>query len=188
MRPSRLRWAEWVLACVMSPRDLEVLIGDLDEERALLSRSMARREVAGWYWSQVVRSIPLLLWASVRRGGFFATVTAAVGACIVQSIVELTTKSVLSSLFTHHASLPALLALLVTIPTLVFVSYLAARIRPGAAIALTVLIVLAIVVQLMMKTGNNMSLWNQVAALLIAPSAAFAGGVLAVRKPHVHAR
>jgi hypothetical protein len=29
--------AEWALACVMSPRDLEVLIGDLEEERALLS-------------------------------------------------------------------------------------------------------------------------------------------------------
>jgi hypothetical protein len=110
-----------------------------------------------------------------------------VGASIVQAIVELTTKSVLSSLFAHQAPLPALVTLLVTIPTLVFVSYRAARIRPGAAIALTALIVLAIAVQLMVTAGNGMSLWNQVAALLIAPSAAFAGGVLAVRKSQVTA-
>jgi hypothetical protein len=71
---------------------------------------------------------------------------------------------------------------------LVFVSYLATRIRPGAAIAFTGLIVLAITVQLMVRTGISMSLWNQIAAILIASSAAFAGGVIAVRKSHVRAR
>ena len=65
------------------------------------------------------------------------------------------TKSVLS-LLSHHAPLTAVASLLVTIPTLVFVSYLGTRIRPGAAIALTALIVLAIAVQLIMKTAIGM--------------------------------
>jgi hypothetical protein len=85
------------------------------------------------------------------------------------------------SLLAHDVSLPALLTLLVTIPSLASVSYVATRIRPGAAIALTSLIVLAVTVQLIVRAGGGMSIANQVAALVIAPSAAFAGGVLAVR-------
>jgi hypothetical protein len=173
---------------VLSPQDLEVMIGDLEEERRLRSVSMPPQQVAGWYWSQVLRSVPPLLWASIRRGGVLTTVATAVAAVIVQANVELATKSAMSSLIAYDAPMPALLSLFVTVPTLVFVSYVATQIRPGAAVALTALIVLAVTVELIVKTGYDMSIWNQVAALLVGPSAAFAGGVLAVRKSHARAK
>lgn len=151
MRPSHRRWAGWILACVLPPRELEAVIGDLEEEYAFRSRSLPLQSASWWYWSQIVRSVPLLLLASVRRGGWLATLTTAVGACLVQAIVELTTKSAISTVFAHDARLPAVLALLVTIPTLVLVSYLATRIRPGAAAVLTALIVIAVLVQLVVR-------------------------------------
>jgi hypothetical protein len=64
---------------------------------------------------------------------------------------------------------------------LVLVSYLAARIRPGAATAMAGLIVIAAVIQLVAKTGADMPIWNQIVALVVGPSAALAGGVLSLR-------
>jgi hypothetical protein len=179
-RDVRSRWSRWILGCVLTVRDVDAVMGDLTEEYALRSRSTAATHASRWYWGQICRSIPPLLWASIRRGGWLSTLAVAAGACTVQAIVELTTKSAISSLVASHAGLgPS--TLIVTLPTLVLVSYFAARIRPGAAVAMAALIVIAVVAQLVMR-GDQLPLWSQIAALLIGPAAAFSGGVLSLRR------
>jgi hypothetical protein len=169
-----------ILVCVLPRRDVEVTLGDLEEERLLRSESTGSADIARWYWSQIAPSVPPLLWISVRRGGLTA-VGVAIGACIVQAAVELTCKAAISSLFAPDAHLPGFLTLIVGLPSLIFVSYLAARIRDGAAIAMAGLIVIAVLVQLMMKTGGDLLFWNQIVALVVGPSAAFTGGVISLR-------
>jgi hypothetical protein len=179
-RDSRTRWAGWILGCVQPWRGADITLGDLEEEYRLRRQSMHSSRVSRWYWSQVARSIPVLLWASIRRGGW-AAFAVAVGACIVQAAAELAMKAALSSLLVSNPRLPAFLTLLAVLPMLVLVSYLAARIRPGAATAMAGLIVIAVVIQLLAKTGADMPIWNQIVALVVGPSAALAGGVLSLR-------
>jgi hypothetical protein len=50
----------------------------------------------------------------------------------------------------------------------VFVTYLAARIRPGAALVFTMIIVIAVVAQLIVK-GDDMPMWKLVAAVVSGP-------------------
>jgi len=176
-----LRWANRILLCVLPQRDADVVVGDLAEEYGLRAKSGSASCASRWYWGQVSRSIPPLLWAPVQRGGVFATVGASVGALMVQATVELASKSAISSLLVVDARAAAILTAVVAIPTLVLVSYLAARIRPGAAIVLTALVTVAVVIQLMVN-GYGMPLWKQLAALLIGPSAAFTGSVLSLRR------
>jgi hypothetical protein len=152
-----------------------------EEEYALRSETTSQAGAAQWYWGQVGRSIPVLAWASVRQGGWASTLAVAVGACIVQAAVELATKFAMSAVVMPDARLPAILTLFVSVPTLAFVSYLAARIRPGGAAMLTALILIAVLFQLALKTNAGLPIWNQIAALAVAPSAAFAGGILSLR-------
>lgn len=180
MPHSRTRVAGWMLGCVLSRRDVEATIGDLEEEYLLRSRSTGDPAVFRWYWSQIARTIPLLVWTSVRRGGW-AMLAVALGACIVQAAVELASKFALSSLSAADTRLPAFLTLIIGLPSLVFVSYLAARIRPGAATAMAGLILIAVAIQIVVKPGGDLPYWNQMAALLVGPSAAFAGGILSLR-------
>jgi len=174
-------WATRILACVLSPRDLEVVIGDLAEERALRSTSMSPSHLARWYWGQIARSIPTLLWASIRRGGWIATFVTAVAACVVQAGVELGAKSAVSSLGAVDTPVVGIVSWVIGLPSLIFVSYLAARIRPGAATVLTAMIVIAVFIQLMVK-GETLPLWKQIAAVVVGPLAAFAGGVISLRR------
>lgn len=71
----------------------------------------------------------------------------------------------MSSLVGGDTGVVAMLSWSVGFPSLVLVSYLAARMRPGAAIVFTVIIAIAVVVQLIVK-GHDMSMWKQIAALL----------------------
>jgi hypothetical protein len=174
------RWAARLLGCVMPPRDVEVMIGDLAEEHALRSSSTGVWHLRFWYWRQIARSIPVLLAASVRRGGWTATLSTALAACLVQALIELGAKFAISDLAALDRSVVGILSWMVGFPSRIFVSYLAARIRPGAATMLTAIIVIAIVIQLFLK-GHDMPFWKQVAALFLAPTAAFAGGVIILR-------
>jgi hypothetical protein len=173
-------WGTWILACVLPPRDLEALIGDLAEEHALRSTSTSAWHLSLWYWGQIARSIPVLLAASIRRGGWMATLGTALAACLVQAFVELGAKSAISDLAALDPLVLGIFSWIVGLPSLVLVSFLAARVRPGAATLLTAIIVIAVVIQLFLK-GHEMPFWKQIAAVFIGPAAAFAGGVFSLR-------
>jgi hypothetical protein len=179
MRLSRSRVANWVLACALPPQELEIILGDLEEEYALRSRSTPG--AFRWYWAQIVRSVPVLLWTTVRRGGWLPTLGVALGACAVQAMIELTAKFAIVGLFPPDARWPAVLTLVVTLPSLMLLSFLATRIRPGAATMLTALIVLAVVIQLTVKNGLGLTFWTRFASLFVGPSIAFTGGVLSLK-------
>jgi hypothetical protein len=176
---SRSRIAAWVLACALPAEDVEIILGDLEEEYALRSRST--RGSLPWYWAQIVRSMPVFLWLPVRRGGWVPTLGVALGACAIQAMIELTTKFAIVGLFHPDARWPAFITLMVTLPSLTLLSYLAARIRPGAATMLTAIIVFAVVLQLVVKDDHGMTFWAQLATLFVGPSVAFTGGVLSLR-------
>ncbi len=60
-----MKMATWFFSLLLPRRDREVLLGDLIEERALLASSLPPRDAARWYRSQVLRSIPPVMWPLV---------------------------------------------------------------------------------------------------------------------------
>jgi hypothetical protein len=111
----------------------------------------------------------------------------AIAACLVQAIVELGARFAISNLVVADMGVAAMLTWVVGISSLVFVSYLAARTRPGASIMLTALIVIAVAVQLALKI-HQLPLWKLIAAVFAGPTAAFAGGAISLRRQRACAR
>jgi hypothetical protein len=87
--------ADWLLACAVAPDERRALLGDLVEEYAIRRRDTSRVAASCWYGTQLLRSIPWLLWIPVRRSGLIATIGVTLMACAAQAAVELLTARVL---------------------------------------------------------------------------------------------
>ena len=182
MRDSLSRPASWVLGRLLPARDLEAVLGDLAEEYVLRSRSTSPSSVSRWYWSQICRSIPPLLWVSIRRGGWLITLGVAIGAHIVSGIVEFAGVTAMSTLVAPNARVQAALSLVLGLTTIVLGGYFAEWIRQGAATALA-MIVATVVPVLMVTMGDSSPLWYQIVFLAVGPLAALAGGAVRARSP-----
>ena len=178
---SRAQVATWLLTCVLPRQDVNAIIGDLEEEYA--SRSRASSDAHRWYWMQIMRSMPAFVWLPIRRDGWLSTFGIALATCAMQAGVEVTTGLAVRRLSPPDAVGSVVLALVVTLPSLMFLSYLATRIRPGAATAVPAVAAVAIFVQLLLTTsaGRDLPLGVQVASLFVGPSIAFMGGVLSLK-------
>jgi hypothetical protein len=92
------RWAARVLGCLLPSRDVEVVVGDLQEEYGHRLRTGAGTHAMAWFWGQVFRSIPPLMWTSIRRDGVLTTLGLAATACLLQAALEFVSRSGIVSL------------------------------------------------------------------------------------------
>ena len=171
------RLADWVLAGAASPEDRQAVVGDLVEEYAIRAREGSRLCASCWYWGQVVRAVPWLLWLPVRRDGWFGALAVALAACAVQAGVELVAAAVIRAFAVPGASISLSIGLMVVLVSMFVVSYAAARLRPGAGTLLTLIAVVAVLAQSLALGPSALGLAH-VAAALAAPSAAFAGAAI----------
>jgi hypothetical protein len=178
-RPSRGHVASRLLSFVLPGEEVDTVIGDLEEE--YVSRPSHAR--GRWYWAQVVRSVPFLLWIPIQRGGLLPTLGIAFAACAAQATLELAAGFAVYSWFPPDAPWPRLMTLTVTLPSLLFVSYRAARACPGAATVVAGVAVLTLLGQLLLasQSGHGMP-DGLLAALVIVPSLALTGGSLALAR------
>lgn len=175
MNAYRATLADWILSCALPASQREAVLGDLEEELAL------RHDVARWwYWQQIIRSLPRFLWMPVRRGGTAHTLAVALAACATQAAIELSTNQVIGALV-PKSDWVLVLTLTIVLPSLLGTSYVAARLRPGAATLQTVIVLLAASAQVVLKEGDGVPLWIRLSLLFVGPALTFAGGVLSVR-------
>jgi hypothetical protein len=175
------RLADWILACAVAPADREAAVGDLVEEYAIRVRDGSLLRAACWYWGQVVRSAPWLIWTAVRRGGWFGTFCVALTACLCQAGVELGIRAAITRLPPADGDARLLAATAMVLASLVVVSFASGRIRPGASSVLTAMALMAVVVQLFLRNGAGLSVGRQLVAIIAGPSAACVGGLLSWR-------
>ena len=164
------RLADWVLMCVVDPADREWAAGDLAEEYAIRARE-SRVQAVCWYWSQVLRSVPWFLWTSIRRSGSLATFTVALVACFVQAGIEVFAAAALRRLSTPDPLTAVLIGLAIVLSSLFLVSYLAARLRPGAGALLTLMTFAAVLIRSVATRPAALSVLH-LAAAFAAPCAA----------------
>jgi hypothetical protein len=175
------RLADRVLACATAPGDRDAVSGDLAEEYAIRLREGSRLRAVCWYWSQVFRAVPWLLWIPVRRNGLFRVIVVALAACIVQAGVELFAASVIPTLVARDAAATPLIGLGVVVLSMFAVSYVAARLRPGAGTLLTMIAIVAVFAQ-SIAMGQAAFGLSHVAASSAAPLAALSGAALSTAR------
>lgn len=181
--PTRSHVATALFAFFLPGQDVDTMVGDLEEEYGVCVRS--RPALDRWYWAQVVRSIPVLLWRPVARSGWRSTIGVALVACAMQAVVELGAGFAVHGLSPTGAQWPAAASLVVTLPALVGLSYRASRIRPGASIVLAMVAAVAIAAQALLTVGAGRGLpLTTLAGLFVCPTMALTGGFLALRPRH----
>ncbi len=172
------RIACWLLGRLVPERDRDAVMGDLAEEYALRARSASL-----WYLGQVYRSIPSMVWRSVRGGQWLITLSVAMGAYIAAGAVEFAANLAISRWVAPGASVHAVLGLIAGLATMAVGGYLAAWIRRGAATALAGIVMISVAV-LMVTRSETVPLWYQLAFLIAGPLASLAGGRLfRLRRP-----
>jgi hypothetical protein len=177
MRHQPPRLASGLLGRILPEKDREAVLGDLAEEYALRARSTSPLSVAHWYWRQVCRSIPRVVWCFVRRGCWLRTLTVAIGAYIAAGMIEFAGDAAISRLFPEGALIQAALGVIAGLATMALAGYIAARIRAGAEAALAGIVATSVVV-LMATRSDSAPLWYQLAFLIGGPVASWAGGTL----------
>jgi len=171
------RLAAWVLACASAPDNRDAVAGDLAEEYAIRLSEGSQLRAVCWFWSQVFRTVPWLLWIPARRSGLFGVLVVALAACVVQAVVELFTASVIRTLVAPDAAASVPIGLAVVLLSMFAVSYAAARVAPGAGTLLTMIAIVAVLAQSIAMGPSAFGL-SHVAAALAAPLAALSGAAI----------
>jgi hypothetical protein len=65
-RSSPPTFACWLLETVVPTPYREAILGDLIEEYTLRTESTSRFTASRWFWSQTCRSVPSMVWSSLR--------------------------------------------------------------------------------------------------------------------------
>lgn len=171
------RIATWLLACLLPRADREAVLGDLVEEYALRVQSTSSSRALWWYWGQACRSIPLMLWSSVRRYATLSTLAVAVAMYVAAGLLEFASTVAIAQLLDPHARAFTVLSVIVGLATMGLAGYTAAWIRSGAANVLAAIILIGVALLMVTRSGGA-PLWYALIFLIVGPLAALAGGAL----------
>jgi hypothetical protein len=168
-------FADRLVSLFLPDRDREMLTGDLYEEHALLVASQGANAATRWYWRQVLRSAGPLFWANLRRGVWLKTMGAMFGGYVAMASLVMAGDALLSQVVSAGDGIYPWLSLTTGIPAMLLGGYLAAWMRPRAAVALAVFAAVMGIISLIV-TGDRAPLWYQLALIILGPLASLAGG------------
>jgi hypothetical protein len=153
----------------------DAALGDLAEEYAVRAQRTTSLHAKTWYWGQLARSMPQMMWLDVRRQGWVMTLAVALGAWVVASLVEAIADQLLIAWSGSDAAVHAIPGALVGLAALGLGGYLAALVRPAATKVLAVFVALFVAVLMILEVGHA-SLWYGAIFLVCGPLASLAGG------------
>jgi hypothetical protein len=180
------RWVSLILERLLPDDVGQALVGDLLEEHALRARTVGARRAALWYWGQVGRSVVPMLQTSFRRGDWVLAWVVGFIAHSFAAAAEASARASVATVATHTA-VDAVPVLIIYLGAIAFVTYVAERVRAGAAVALALIVELTAVVQLV-TASDGMPLWYRLVFLFAGPAAVLAGGTLFARWSRVARR
>jgi hypothetical protein len=178
MSLSTLAASQWILARLMPPAQAEALIGDLLQERRLRLQAGSHVSVAGWYWRQLASSVPVLLWASMRRGAWLVSLVTAVASFIAAFGIMRVLQSALWPMTTSSAVHDVIMVLSFA-AAVAACGCAAASVRLGAARLLAFLMFAAVCAEIATTQGG--ALWYKGLFLVLGPLATIAGAALSGR-------
>jgi hypothetical protein len=149
----------WLLESVMPVRHREAMLGDLIEEYALRAESASQLTAYRWLWSQACRSVPPIVWSTLRTGNWLISMSIATGIYIVMGMLKLAADLTISKLVAPQQAAQIVLAPMVFLTTAAHGGCVAARIRRGAMIFLALIVMITVVVLMDLKVCPILVPW-----------------------------
>jgi hypothetical protein len=173
------RWPAWLLERLLPTPALDGALGDLAEEYALRANANPSHAPGAWYWMQIGRSMPSLVGLAFRSAGTLRTLLVAIAAFLSAGFAEGAINRVVA-LLSLSDPLRGVAGVIVGVTTMACAGYVAARIRPPAALVMAAITFAVIAV--MMASGLPSPLVFELAFLIGAPAASIVGGLVAARR------
>jgi hypothetical protein len=147
-------------------------LGDLIEEYTLRIESTSRFTAARWFWSQACRSLPSLVWSSLRSENCFITLSIAVGVYIFMATVKLAADLMISKFVSPGQTTQVILAPIVFLTAAAIGGCVAARIRRGATIVLALMVTITVAISIALKVCSiPVPWWYEFGFLALGPLA-----------------
>jgi hypothetical protein len=169
-RNSPPAFARWLLESIVPIPYREAVLGDLIEEYNLRAESTSRLTASRWFWSQACRSVPSMVWSTLRSPDWLISMSIATGVYIVMEILEHAANLAISKWVAPQPTTYVILAPVVFLTASAIGGCVAARIRRGATkfLALIVMITVAVLIDLKVCT-IPVPWWYQFGFLTLGP-------------------
>lgn len=168
-----------LLSVAIDADDRDTLLGDLLEEHA--SRAcVSPPSAARWYWSQAIRSLPILLGRRAGRRQWISTIGIAIAAYPVVGGLNAAGMAAVQWCLDGQAPPNHIASALVGLAAISGGAHLASRIRPSAGELVGGLVMLAAVLMLLFPIDASPA-WYQLIFLVLGPLAAHLGSATATR-------
>jgi hypothetical protein len=165
-------FACWLLESVLPDPYREAIVGDLIEEYTLRIESTSRFTASRWFWSQACRSVPSMVWSSLRSGNGFITMGIAMGVYIFMATLKFAADLMISKLISPDQTTYVVLAPIVFLMTTAIGGCVAARIRRGATIFLALMVTITVAILIELKVCSMPApWWYQFGFLTLGPLA-----------------
>jgi len=158
------------------------MLGDLIEEYNLRAESASRLVAARWLWSQTCRSVPSMVWSSLRSGNYFISMSIAMGVYIFMGTLKFAADLMISKLVSPDQTAQVILAPIVFLTATAIGGCVAARIRRGATIFLALMVTITVAILIDLKVCSiPVPWWYQFGFLTLGPLAVIVTPALFVR-------
>jgi hypothetical protein len=169
-RNSPPAFACWLLESVVPAAYREAMLGDLIEEYTLRAESALPLTASRWFWSQAFRSVPSMVWSSLRSRDWLISMTIAMGVYIVMGALKLAADLAISKFVAPRPITEVVLAPVVFLAATSIGGFVAARIRPGATIFLALMAMITVAVSIALKVCTiPVPWWYQFGFLTLGP-------------------
>lgn len=171
-RNSPPAFACWLVESVLPGRYPEAMLGDLIEEYTLRAESTSRLTASRWFWSQACRSVPSMVWSSLRSRDWLISTSVAIGVYIVMGMLKFAADWTISKLVAPEQTTYVVLAPVVFLTTSAIGGCVAARIRRGATMFLALMVVITVAVLMELQVCTiPVPWWYQFGFLTLGPLA-----------------
>jgi hypothetical protein len=148
------------------------MLGDLIEEYALRLESTSPWAASRWFWSQACRSVPSMVWSSLRSANCLLSMSIAVGVYIFMGMLKFAADLTIAKLAAPDQTTYVVVAPMVFLTTAAIGGCVAARIRRGATIFLALIVMITVAVLIDVKACSiPVPWWYQFGFLTLGPVA-----------------
>jgi hypothetical protein len=146
------------------------IAGDLIEEHALRLRTEGARAADRWICGQLLRSVPVLAWASARRDSWHLTLAVAATAWFLFGKLDMWVTSAVLAVIPSTGVAPVAASLSIGLVLAALIACVATLIRPAAALVFSVFTVAALAVLTLTGAGGT-DAWRHLVFLASCPFA-----------------
>jgi hypothetical protein len=148
------------------------MLGDLIEEYNLRAESASPLVATRWLWSQACRSVPFMVWSSLRSGNWLISMSIAAGVYMVMAMLKLAADLMISKLVAPQQATQVVIAPVVFLLAAAIGGCVAARARRGAMVFLALMVMITVAVSIELKVCTiPVPWWYEFGFLTLGPLA-----------------